>query len=117
MDVLEKAIEYFEKSNRGDLPPIFEMLSPKIHYFSDQVGTFEGLDSVRAMMTEFFKKFTVIKWDIISSEILKNGRASIVFQMRATEQSSQKRILRSGREEVEIDENGMICGIYVWIDK
>jgi len=60
------AKEYVRLSNEHELDRVFEMFHPQAHYESTALNaSFEGIEQIREMMTQFFAKFGDVHWKVI----------------------------------------------------
>lgn len=112
-DPIQLAENYIALSNAGNLSSIWNCFAADATYQSSQLGTFEGLSEIQAMMRGFYQKYAQPHWEVEHYRKLDYDTVEFSFQMTGRD-SSGKDIHRRGVERIQFDlQTGKILDLRV----
>lgn len=110
---LQRAREYVNRSNQGDLEAVAELFAEDATYHSSHLGDYRGIAAIQEMMRGFFARFENPKWEVAEYHPLGEDGVVFDFTMSATD-SHGVPVHRSGRETIRFDpDHGRIVEIRV----
>ena len=117
--ITDIAKKYVDLSNEGPekLEEVFKLFHPDCLYLSSQLGGFEGIDSIKEMMTKFFTDFQKIQWSVGSYKKASARAVTFNFMMGAVNTETGKRVRRAGQETLTFDKKGLIIKVEVKVQK
>ena len=110
---VQLAKAYIALSNSHHLELVFGMFTEDAVYQSANVGEFNGIDEIKAMMNGFFAKFPDVYWDTRAFQCVEDGTVCFDFELMATHAQTGEKIRRSGSEEIVFNESGYISLLVV----
>jgi len=110
---VELAKAYVALSNSHRLDLIISMFADDARYQSSNVGSFAGTGAIRNMMGGFFDRYPDVFWDAHNFSHIDARTIEFKFLMTATDKQTYQRIERSGEEEIEFNEAGLITRLKV----
>ena len=110
---IELAKAYVALSNAHKLDLILPMFADGASYHSPHVGVFDGRPAIRDMMSGFFSRFPDVYWTAGDYQCTKGGGVRFNFVMTATEVETGEKIRRTGAEELEFSDDGLISRLEV----
>ncbi|MDP7236409.1 MAG: nuclear transport factor 2 family protein [Candidatus Latescibacteria bacterium] len=108
------AQQYVERSNRHILDDVFPLFEVHATYHTSQFGAFEGIESIKKMMSGFFMKFPDVHWAVETYTPESDDTVVFNFVMKGTDRETGNKIERHGRESIRFSEAGFI--VYVEVD-
>ena len=108
------AQQYVERSNRHILDDVFPLFEVHATYHTSQFGAFEGIESIKKMMSGFFMKFPDVHWAVETYTLESDDTVVFNFVMKGTDRETGNKIERHGRERIRFSEAGFI--VYVEVD-
>ena len=111
MSPLERAQEYFDLSNKGDLEAIAEMFDANATYSSDNTGVYFGESQIMDMARPFYASFKTLCWNVHD---VKEIRPNVVlFNFTFKGEQENKTIAKDGLEYVIINNENLIQHVEV----